>query len=236
MIREIVIDHPPLNILTGEVMRRLTHDLLDLGDARAVLIRGEGKCFSAGADVLEHLPENAEAMLAALHRLIMTIMELPVPSVAAVHGGAIGGGLELAMACDLIYAAESATLQQPEIKLGCIAPFAAEQLPAAVGTRRALDILLTGRPVPAPEAHAMGLVSAVFPVEGFLDRVRDRARGIAAFSRPALSACRRAVLHDWDARFRRAEEIYIERVVPADDYREGLTAFLEKREPKWSHR
>lgn len=236
MIREVVINHPPLNILTTDVMLRIENELRDVGDARVVLIRGEGKCFSAGADVREHMPENAEAMLAALHRLLMAILELPVPSVAAVHGGAIGGGLELAMACDLIYATEDATLQQPEIRLGCIAPFAAVQLPAAVGTRRALDILLTGRPIPAAEARAIGLLTDVFPRDGFLDRVRDRVGGMAALSRPALKACRRAVLDDWDQRFRRAERIYLERIVPAADYREGLTAFIEKREPAWRDR
>ena len=235
-IFEIVLDHPPLNILTMAVLRSLQDALTRIGDARVVLIRGEGKCFSGGADVREHLPEHAEAMIEAFHGTLAAIASLPVPTAAAVHGSALGGGLELAIACDLTFVTEGARLQLPEIRLGCIAPFAAALLPAEVGQKRAMEILLSGEPIADP--RGIGLVNDVLPAGGFLDAVRARLEPIAANSRAALAACRKAVRRaaDADEPLRRAERVYVEDAIPTADYREGITAFLEKRAPVWKDR
>jgi cyclohexa-1,5-dienecarbonyl-CoA hydratase len=236
-VREIVVDRPPLNILSIDLLNELDGVLQQPTEARVVLLRGKGRCFSAGADVKEHLPDQVDKVLTVLHRVVVDLVESPIPTVAVVHGSVMGAGLELVLACDLAYAAEGATLQQPEIRLGCIAPVAAALLTERIGRTRAMEMLLTGRAVHSEEAAAIGLVTAVLPAANFIDVARERARGIAAYSRAALGACRRAARSPaWTRALQAAEKIYLDELVRAEDYSEGLNAFLEKRAPVWKDR
>lgn len=239
-VAEIALAKPPLNILAMEMMNELSGAFQEVleGDARVVLLYGEGSHFSAGADVREHLPEQATGLLATLRRLFLTLAAFERPIVGAVHGSCLGAGMELAMACDVVVAAEDSRLGLPEIRLGALAPIAAAQLPELVGPHRAAEILLTGRSLTALEARDWGLVNAVVGPADLLAKARETASRIAAFSRPVLAVVKRALSRE-ESQARalsRALDLYRTDILPLHDAREGLAAFLEKREPRWEDR
>ena len=214
------------------------------GDARVLLVRGDGKCFSAGAEVAEHLPEKVRGMFAALHALFERVTSLEIPIVSAIHGNALGGGFELALFSDIIYATASAKIGLPEIKLGVFAPYAAAILPGHIGGLKSMEILLTGRTVSGEEAHRLGLVNAVAADEVALWKMTDAlASELAALSLPALRSCKAAIRHacrkDVGGAVAEAERIYLEelmrRMRASQDYAEGPRAFAEKRKPVWKN-
>lgn len=239
----LTLRRPPLNIMTIPMIEEINHALAALrGDhaAKVLLIRGEGRCFSAGMDVADHLPDKVEHMLRAFHRTIELMRALEIPTVSAVHGATLGGGLELAVATDLTFAATGATLGQPEIKLGVFPPLAVAYYARLTGLKRAYDLILTGRNLTAEEAHHLGLVNAVFPEGDFAARVDEITRTLAGYSRPILLATKRAIREAAQRPLAEAlslaEHIYLQEVMATEDALEGLTAFLEKRAPQWKER
>jgi cyclohexa-1,5-dienecarbonyl-CoA hydratase len=205
---------------------------------RGVLIDAEGPHFSFGASVEEHLPDRCAAMLESLHALLLELLEFPVPVLVAVHGQCLGGGLELALACGRIFAAPGAQFGQPEIKLGVFAPAASALLPYRVSQPAAEDLLLTGRSVAAPEAAAMGLVQAVAedPAGAALAWFDQHLQGKSAAALAcALVAARGPMQHQVRERLRELERLYLDWLMRTHDANEGLSAFLEKRQPAWTH-
>ena len=209
------------------------------GDLLAVLLDAEGPHFSFGASVEEHLPASCAGMLAGLHALLLKMVEYPAPILVAVRGQCLGGGLEVALAGTLIFAAPDARLGQPEIKLGVIAPAASCLLPERIGRAQAEELLLSGRSMTAAEAAAMGLLSAVADdpeaaaAAWFQTNLADK-------SGAALRHAMRAVRFDYVERVRanlaRVERFYLEELMSTRDAVEGLDAFLAKREARWEHR
>lgn len=232
----LTLARPPVNVIDGAMMDELVSGLDGCRSAKVLLIRGEGRCFSAGAEVEEHLPGRVEGMLRRFRDVAVALNELPIPTVAWLHGAAMGGGLELALMADLVYAAPGTRLGQPEIALGVMAPLAAAWLPAQIGVRRTHELLLTGRTLSGEEAHAWGLVNGVCE-EAALEKV---LRGLLASSRPALVATKRAIARGRGDRFREALaesiEIYLDELMSSRDPVEGLRAFLEKRAPAFEDR
>jgi enoyl-CoA hydratase len=204
---------------------------------RSVILTGAGeKAFVAGADIheLERLsPNEAEAYALAGQHVFDLIEHLGKPVIAAVNGFALGGGCELAMACTLRVASESARFGQPEVKLGVTPGFAGTQrLPRLVGKGRALDLLLTGRVVDAQEALAMGLVNRVVPAAELTAAARALASSLAALAPVAMRSIVEAVNRGFDMAFPEAE--FLEATLfglsfATADMREGTRAFLEKR-------
>lgn len=205
---------------------------------RGALLDAEGPHFSFGASVEEHLPEQCAGMLAALHGLLGEMLQWPAPILVAVQGQCLGGGLELACAGSLIFAAPDARLGQPEIKLGVFAPAASCLLPPRIGQAAAEDLLLSGRSVDAQEALALGLATAVAEdaqaaALGWFDRhLADKSASSLAL---ALTAARAAHGAELQRRLREVEALYLERLMKTRDANEGLNAFLAKRAPKWEH-
>jgi cyclohexa-1,5-dienecarbonyl-CoA hydratase len=241
-VLRITLERPPLNILTIAMMDALARSVHDApaAGAKVILLTGAGtRAFCAGVDVGDHTPERVGAMLSSFHALISALLEGEVPVVAALNGVALGGGLELALASDVVLAREGATVGQPEIRLGVFPPAAAALLPRLVGRQRALDLILTGRTLDTAEAHAMGLVTRVVPAAEFEDAVAAYAALIAGQSAAVARLARRAVLEGLDvtlpAAMTAADRIYLDELMHLGDAREGLTAFLEKRPPVWSH-
>lgn len=239
----LTLHRPPLNILTIPMIEEVNQALEALrGDhtAKVLLIRGEGRCFSAGMDVTDHLPENVERMLEVFHQTLDHLAALKIPTVSAAHGATLGGGLELAVATDLTFAAAGATLGQPEIKLGVFPPLAVAYYSKLIGLKRAFDVILTGRNISAEEAHHLGLVNAVFPDGEFTARVDEITRTLAGYSRPVLIATKRAIRgaigRPLTEALALAERIYLQETMATEDALEGLTAFLEKRPPQWKDR
>ncbi len=205
---------------------------------RGVLLDAEGPHFSFGASVEEHLPGQCAGMLAALHDLMGEMFDWPVPILTAVHGQCLGGGLELACAGSLIFAASDAKLGQPEIKLGVFAPAASCLLPSRIGQAAAEDLLLSGRSIDAQEAAALGLVTAVADdaqaaALAWFDRhLADKSASSLALALTAARTGRRAELR---RRLREAELLYLDRLMKTRDANEGLKAFLAKRAPLWEN-
>ncbi|HZU97587.1 MAG TPA: enoyl-CoA hydratase-related protein [Planctomycetota bacterium] len=244
-VTRIVLTAPPLNVLTTALARELAAAVSRLAENpahRVLAIAAEGKAFSAGASIEEHVEaSDAEAMLAAMDALIRALDAHPRPVVALVRGACLGGGLELALACDMIWASERAALGCPEIKLGVLAPFATALLPRKVGTGRALELLLTGEALPAEVAQNFGLVERVYKDESFEPETVAALEKLAERSGPALGVARLAVREalaakDLGAALDRMRLVYRNQTLGLADAREGLTAFLEKRAAVWQDR
>ncbi|MBI3726257.1 enoyl-CoA hydratase/isomerase family protein [bacterium] len=241
-VARIVLSSPPLNVLTTSLARSLAQEIERLAASpshRLLALAAEGKAFSAGASVEEHLPgSQVDAMLEAMASLVRALEQHPRPVVALVRGACLGGGFEVALACDLIYSSDRAAFGCPEIKLGVFAPFASALLPRRVGFGRALELLLLGEALSASEAHARGVVERVFPDETFDAESRAALARIAERSGPALGVARRAVRESLAERslFVALEAMrarYKRDVSGLADAEEGCRAFLEKRAPAW---
>lgn len=234
----VAFNRPPLNIMTIDMSRELERGLaaMDYQTVRVVLLYGEGRGFSAGTSIEDHLPEKAEAMLASFGALIHRVRSLPVPTIAVIHGLALGGGLELACAADILFAAEDARLGQPEIRLGAIAPIALVFLTRRLGYNRAADLLFSGREIDGRQAEAMGLVDFVYPASEVLEEARRYSRSLSDHSGSVLREYKQALLEA--SSYDRGElaemgRFYLNNIVPQHDYVEGLSAFLQKRKPVW---
>jgi cyclohexa-1,5-dienecarbonyl-CoA hydratase len=205
----------------------------------AALVDHDGPHFSFGASVEEHLPGACEQMLASLHALIGAMLEWPRPILVAVRGQCLGGGLEVALAANLMFASPEAQFAQPEMKLGVFAPAASVLLPARIGQSRAEDLLFSGRAIDAPTANAWGLVNelAEDPAAAALAYFdRHLAGKSAAALALAVRAAREPLADVARARLEDVEMLYLDKLMATRDAKEGLAAFLEKRAPKWEHR
>jgi cyclohexa-1,5-dienecarbonyl-CoA hydratase len=239
----VTLDRPPLNILDIATLRELETALTGLAgesDLAVLVLRGAGGLFSAGAAVEDHRPERVESMLAALHGAVRRLRSLPAITCAAVAGHCLGGGMELALACDLVVASDDARFAQPEVDLGCFPPLGAALYPARIGSGRALDLLATGRTLSAAELEALGLVARRAPggeLEGAVNRLVDELRGKStAVLRLIKRAVRAGETQPFEQALRETERIYVEELCPTADMQEGIAAFLSKRRAVWQHR
>lgn len=242
-VGRIILANPPLNILTRNMLvalQKAVDRLVATQDLRVILLSAEGRHFSAGADVGEHLPPEYQTMIPEFIRTVAALAEGPLPIVAAVQGKCLGGGFELVQAADLVIAGEHAVFGHPEIALGVFPPAACALLADRCSHAAAAAMILTGDPVRAEEACAAGLVYRVVPddeVEATAEEVGGR---IARHSAAAVRLARRALLAGGadrrGAALRAAQEIYLESLMATADAVEGLQAFQEKRVPAWSHR
>jgi cyclohexa-1,5-dienecarbonyl-CoA hydratase len=168
------------------------------------------------------------------------LARLDLVTVALVRGVALGGGCELALACDFVLASDRAKFGQPEIQLGVFPPVAAYQLSRQLPPRKGLELLLSGESVDAQTAERLGLANAVFPVAEFEPRANEwlqrLTRQSASTLRMTKKAFRIAQADDFDERLARVERLYLEELMQTSDANEGLNAFLEKRRPAWQHR
>jgi cyclohexa-1,5-dienecarbonyl-CoA hydratase len=238
------IFHPKGNIVTEEMIRVLGDALDDLSGKphlKLLTLEGEGGDFSFGASVPEHAPGEIARVLPQAHALIERLLDLPVATAALVRGRCLGGGFELALACDFIFAEQSAVFGLPEIALGVFPPAASVLLPARVGAARATAAIVTGASSPAAAWRDAGLVTAI-SADGSLAADVDRwfAATLAGLSaaalRHAVVASRTAVTRDVRALLPELERLYLDVLMQTEDAREGIAAFLAKRAPLWKDR
>jgi enoyl-CoA hydratase/carnithine racemase len=247
----VTLDHPPVNALSARLLEELedAYDELDRSDEmRAIVIRGEGeKAFVAGADITEFpamreaIEEAAESGSArGIQKLAARMDAGGTPVVAAIHGYCLGGGLELAMACDIRIAAEDAQLGQPEIKLGLIPGGGGTQrLPRLVGHGRALYLNLTGDPISGSQAYEWGLVERAVPRDELMEAALGVARTLSERSPFAMGVIKELAAETRDLPLseglRREAQGFI-RCIGSADGAEGVVAFLEKRQPEFTGR
>ena len=236
------LDRPKANIVDAAMIGALQAAFdahLARSDLLGVLLDAEGPHFSFGASVQEHLPASCGAMLASLHRLVLTIAAAPVPVLVAVRGQCLGGGLEVALACHLMFVAGDATLGQPEMQLGVFAPAASCLLPELVGPQRAFDLLVSGRSVSGTQAAAWGLGTdgGADPQAAALEYFNKHLAGKSgAALRHAVRAARDPGAERLRGRLAAVERQYLDELMATRDAVEGLDAFLAKRAPHWEHR
>jgi cyclohexa-1,5-dienecarbonyl-CoA hydratase len=239
----VVIDEPKTNILSIAVMRDLRAAIAMVGGlprTSLVTIEGAGDHFSYGAAVEEHRAGTIAAALVELHGLIRELLACPAPTAAIVRGRCLGGGFEVALGCDLIFAATTAVMGVPEIALGVFPPAAATLLPLRVGASRAAAAVLTGRIQPTDEWKAAGLIeltAAPLELAAAVDRWFDDhlAGRSAAALRCAALASRTSIAERVARTLPELERLYLETLMRTHDANEGIEAFLEKRSPQWTH-
>jgi enoyl-CoA hydratase len=243
----LTLDRPKalnaLDVKTLEELVGVCAGLRESADVRAVVLTGEGRAFAAGADIAEMralTPLAAEAFSRLGHRAMAAFEELEIPTIAAVNGFALGGGCELACACDWIYASEQARFGQPEVNLGLIPGFGGtSRLTRRVGMAWAKELALSGEPIDAETALRIGLANRVFPAEELLDAAIAAGETIARRGPLAVAAAKRVIQASADADIslaHRIEQTAFGLISATADRNEGMDAFLEKRDPNFERR
>jgi enoyl-CoA hydratase/carnithine racemase len=238
------INNPPVNALSSRVMEEIDKTLSELRGAKVVIITGSGNFFSAGADIKELAqlasPQEAVRLAQHYHEILRRLELSPVPIIAAINGHCLGGGLELALACHIRIAAEAVKIGQPEINLGIIPGAGATQrLPRLIGKARALEMLLTGEPLTAEEAKAVGLINHVTKPMILLEETKFLARRLHGKPAIAMGLIIEAVEGGLSRSLVEGLELETKlfgRTFLTEDSREGLRAFLEKRPPSFKNR
>jgi cyclohexa-1,5-dienecarbonyl-CoA hydratase len=237
----IALDDPPLHILDIAMLEELSDAIARVrSDRHCLIITSTGdRAFSAGASVQDHTADRVATMLASFHDCFRMLSRLDIVTVALVRGAALGGGCELALACDFVLAGERARFGQPEINLGVFPPVAAYQLSRQTSPRKGLELLLGGETIDAAAAERFGLVNAVFAgpdfdaqCERWLERLYKQS---ASSLRLARKAFRLAQSADFEERLAAVERLYLEELMKTNDAVEGLSAFMEKRKPVWKN-
>ena len=247
-VATLTIDHPPVNALNGATLMELKEAVAEvIADAavKAVVVTGAGQVvFVAGADINEftkiETAEQAQSLSRQVHEVFRQIERAGKPFIAAINGLALGGGLELAMACHMRVIGERAKVGQPEINLGIIPGWGGTQrLARLVGQAKAIEMILTGDTITAQEAYRLNLVNKVVPGGEVLKTSRDLARKIAGKGALAVQSALRAVTGGLEGSLDDGIKIEIEQfgaIALSADAREGVSAFLQKRQPAFQDR
>jgi len=240
----LTINRPPLNILNIPAMEEINDALSYLAgnkEVKVLVISGSGeKAFSAGVDVVDHTEDKVEKMLQVFHDIFRNLSKLDQVTVAALKGLTLGGGCEIAIFCDLIFAADNLKIGQPEIKLSVFPPVALLILPRLVGLKRASELLLTGKIIEAQEAEQIGLINKVAPLSSFDSELESFIQPFTELSLVGLKYSKKGINLGLETNFleglERIEKIYLEELMASEDAHEGLKAFMAKRKPLWKNR
>ncbi len=240
-VARITFNHPPLNVIDHRLCDELLAVLSDIerrAGIVAIVFAGSERAFSTGIDVGSNDPHVFEPLLRKFHKVIRAVVASRKVTIALVRRHCLAGGMELAVVCDLIYAAEDAVFGFPEIKLATYPPVAIVALQAVVGQKRAAELILTARSLTAKEALEMGLVNGVAAdPENLVTETVARVQQLS----PAALAIAKEAFCAWDAKcfekaLARSEQIYLDELMKTDDAKEGIKAYMEKRRPVWRGR
>jgi cyclohexa-1,5-dienecarbonyl-CoA hydratase len=242
-VARITFNRPKHNVLNIGMMQELNGELETLlgdNDLKCVVFLGDGPSWCAGVEVSDHKPELVDDMVSTFNRLLELITKFDIPTIAAVHGACLGGGMEVAIACDIIIATQGAAFGQPEIKLGFIPPFAAIRLPVLVGPAKAIEICTSGRRYSASEAQVMGFVSHVVADDTFADKVEAMIKEIAYCSPLIIRLNKLAVRKHLGMGFSEAvssvSDLFLNTMMKTEDTLEGICSFEEKRKAVWKNK
>lgn len=240
----LTIQSPPANALSSTLLTDLDEKLNEIendNNAKAVLLKGEGKFFSAGADIKEFTSlQNAsdyQSLSERGQKLFDRIENFSIPVIAAIHGAALGGGLELAMSCHIRIVTDNAKLGLPELTLGIIPGFAGTQrLPRYVGSAKAYEMILSGQPITGTEAAHLGLANHAVSEEEVFEKSMKLATTIAAKSKPTINNVMQLIPYAKTAQFSdgvKQEAEAFGTIFGSEDAKEGVQAFIEKRKPNF---
>lgn len=240
----LTINRPPMNILniaTMEEMNDALSTIADNKDVKVLIITGTGeKAFSAGVDVSEHTEDKVERMLHVFHDIFRNLAKLDQVTVAATKGFTLGGGCEVAIFCDLIFAADNLKIGQPEIQLSAIPPIALLIMPRLLGLKKASELLLSGKIIDASEAEQIGLVNRVVPLDSFDSELETFIQSFTQLSLIGLKYSKKGIQLGLEENFlkglEKIEKMYLEELMASEDAHEGLKAFMEKRKPVWKNK
>ena len=235
----MMIDAPPVNVLDAAILGELVERLGELEaneTLAAVVLSGDGKCFSAGASVAEHKQEQAEGMVTGLAEACLALPAFPAPVIAAVHGACLGGAMELISFCDFVVATPEAIFGQPEIKLAFFPPVALHQLPLLTGYQNAAYTILSGENLPAERAQSMGLVQKILPKDQW-GEIDDLFNGLSApVLRITKQALAKSLTEGCEERLDHFKALFMSQLYHLEDVAEGIESFEERRAPEWKHR
>ena len=242
-IARITFDRPKHNVLDIEMMDEFIAELNGLiadNELKCLVINGAGPSFCAGVEVSDHKPEMAPKMIETFNRIFELIDQLEVPVIASVHGACLGGGMEVAIACDIIVAAQSAIFGQPEIKLAFLPPYAAIRLPHLVGPAKAIEICTTGKRYSAEEARQMGMVCYAVADDQLSETTDKLVKEIQYNSPLIIRLNKRAVKNNLGLEMPEAIEsvsnLFLNTLMQTEDVLEGIKSFEEKRKPVWKNK
>jgi cyclohexa-1,5-dienecarbonyl-CoA hydratase len=234
----VTLNNPPLNVIDIRMMEELRATLEEIEvrpEVSVVILAGSERAFSSGVDIAAHTPDKVRGMLTDFHSVIRSVIGSSKLTVASVRRHCLGGGAELALVCDIVYASPDSVWGFPEIKLACYAPVASVALSAIVGQKLAAELLLTDRTLTGEEALAAGLVNGL--AEDPETLVAECVQRVSQLSPAALRIAKKA-FYAWDSMhfdkgLIRAEQIYNDELMKTADAQEGVAAFMERRRPKW---
>ncbi len=239
-VATITLKRDPLNVLNIAMMDEINNALESLkqgSDLKLFAFRAEGKAFSAGVDVSEHTADLVDKMISTFHQMFRLLDKFECPTVALVHGAALGGGCELACFCDMVVAASGVKFGQPEIKVGVFPPVAAASFASSANLKSIYELLLSGDTIKAEEALSIGLINRIFPRDEFAEASAEWVKKIASNSASILRLTKKSIRASQGKPFSEAldvaEKIYLGEMMATEDAHEGLTAFMEKRAPVW---
>jgi cyclohexa-1,5-dienecarbonyl-CoA hydratase len=241
-VARIILDDGKGNVLDHIMMDELLMLLdsyKDNNHIKVIIFEGAGKHFSFGASVDEHQKDMAAAMLKSFHQLFFTLRDLSIPTLAKISGQCLGGGMELAIMCNFLFADKTAKLGQPELVLGVFPPPASIILPEKIGLARAEELLLTGKTISAERAKDIGLLNDVFDDKAALETEVNLF--IENFILPKSSSSLRYGVKASRIKFNHVlgnflpilEQLYVDSLMNTKDANEGINSFLEKRKPVW---
>ncbi len=242
-IKRITFNRPKHNVFDIAMMKELNVELsasMREADLKCIVFLGEGPSWCAGVEVGDHKPEMVGDMIAEFNGIFERTEKLEIPLIAGVHGNCLGGGMEMAIACDIIVASEKASFGQLEIKLGFFPPYAAIRLPELIGPAKAIEVCATGRIYPAADAKTMGFVSHVLAEDDY-EKVLDKIVGdITKCSPLILRLNKRAVKQHmgmgFEAAIRGVGDMFLNELMKTEDTLEGIASFEEKRKPVWKNK
>ena len=242
-VARIILDRPKHNVLNIPMMNELNAQLEKIAaddELKCVVITGEGRSFCAGVEVADHSPDNVDEMVATFNRIFELINMIDIPVIAAVNGACLGGGMEVAIACDIVIASEKAIFGQPEIKLGFFPPYAALRLPELVGPAKAIEIVTTGQNYSAQESKDLGFVTKVASVDDFAEAVDKTIKQITMASPLIIRLNKRAVKRHIGTSFFQGVDLisnyFLKTMMKTEDTLEGIASFEERRRPVWKNK
>jgi cyclohexa-1,5-dienecarbonyl-CoA hydratase len=242
-VARITLNRPKFNMMNIDMMEeinRLLEGLLNDQDLKCVVLDADGKHFCTGVEVGDHKPDKVDDMIATFNRIFEMLEQIDVPVIAVVQGFCLGGGMELAIACDVIVSDKRASFGQPEIKVGFFPPYAAIRLPHLVGPAKAIEICTTGKFYSAGEAQTLGMVAHVAEDGGLAEAAENLVKEIQANSPLIIRLNKRAVRQHLGMDFKQALEavsdLFLNTLMKTEDTLEGIASYEEKRKPVWKNK